>query len=144
MITYYHSQLYANELTLCVPLGTVERLVGALMNSRIDLNSHQVDAAVFAFKSPFSKGAILADEVGLGKTIKAGILIAQKWAEKKSRILVIVPANLRKQWMMEFEEKFALPSVILESKSFNNSTRVRFYPRAIFERDCRKYPIGAS
>lgn len=56
------------------------------MNPRIDLNSHQVDAAVFAFKSPFSKGAILADEVGLGETIKVGILIAQKWSEKKSRI----------------------------------------------------------
>ena len=93
------------------------------MNSRIDLNSHQVDAAVFVFKSPFSKGAILADEVCLGKTIKAGILIAQKWVEKKSRILVIVPVNLRKQWMMEFEEKFAFPSVILESKSFNISIK---------------------
>ena len=65
MITNYHSQLYANELTLRAPSGTIERFAGALMNSRIDLNPHQVDAAVFAFKSRFSKGAILADEVGL-------------------------------------------------------------------------------
>lgn len=123
MITDYHSQLYANELTLRAPSGTIERFAGALMNSRIDLNPHQVDAAVFAFKSRFSKGAILADEVGLGKTIEAGILIAQKWAEKKRKILIIVPANLRKQWMIELEEKFALPSVIMESKSFNDSIK---------------------
>ena len=69
MITDYHSQLYANELTLHAPMGTIERIAAALMGSRIDLNPHQVDAAVFAFRSPFSKGALLADEVGLGKTI---------------------------------------------------------------------------
>lgn len=123
MITDYHSQLYANELTLRAPIGTIERIAAALMGSRIDLNPHQVDAAVFAFKSPFSKGALLADEVGLGKTIEAGILIAQRWAEKKRRILIIVPANLRKQWMIELEEKFALPSVILEAKSFNDAIK---------------------
>ena len=123
MITDYHSQLYAHELTLRAPMGTIERIATALMASRIDLNPHQVDAAVFAFRSPFSKGALLADEVGLGKTIEAGILIAQRWAEKKRRILIIVPANLRKQWMIELEEKFALPSVILEAKSFNDAIR---------------------
>ena len=123
MITDYHSQLFANELTLRAPMGTIERIAAALMGSRIDLNPHQVDAAVFAFRSPFSKGALLADEVGLGKTIEAGILIAQRWAEKKRRILIIVPANLRKQWMIELEEKFALPSVILEAKSFNDAIK---------------------
>ncbi len=123
MITDYHSQLFANELTLRAPMGTIERIAAALMGSRIDLNPHQVDAAVFAFRSPFSKGALLADEVGLGKTIEAGILIAQRWAEKKRRILIIVPANLRKQWMIELEEKFALPSIILEAKSFNDAIR---------------------
>lgn len=123
MITDYHSQLFANELTLRAPMGTIERIAAALMGSRIDLNPHQVDAAVFAFRSPFSKGALLADEVGLGKTIEAGILIAQNWAEKKRRILIIVPANLRKQWMIELEDKFSLPSAIMESKSFNESIR---------------------
>ena len=104
-------------------MGTIERIATALMDSRIDLNPHQVDAAVFAFRSHFSKGALLADEVGLGKTIEAGILIAQRWAEKRRRILVIVPANLRKQWEIELEDKFGLPSVILESKSFNDALR---------------------
>ena len=123
MITDYHAQLFANELSLRAPLGTVERLAAALMNTRVDLNSHQVDAAVFAFSSPLSRGALLADEVGLGKTIEAGILIAQRWAEKKRRILIIVPANLRKQWQIELEEKFSLSAKILECKSFNEAIK---------------------
>ena len=123
MITDYHAQLFANELSLRAPLGTVERLAAALMNTRVDLNPHQVDASVFAFSSPLSRGALLADEVGLGKTIEAGILIAQRWAEKKRRILVIVPANLRKQWQIELEEKFSLSAKILENKSFNEAIK---------------------
>ena len=91
----------------------------ALMGSRVDLNPHQIDAALFAFRSPLSRGAILADEVGLGKTIEAGIVLAQKWAERKRAILVIVPASLRTQWSQELWEKFALPSVILERKLFD-------------------------
>ena len=87
------------------------------------MNPHQVEAALFAFRSPFSKGAILADEVGLGKTIEAGLLLSQKWAERKRRLLVIVPANLRKQWSQELADKFFLPSVILESRSFNDLIR---------------------
>jgi SNF2 family DNA or RNA helicase len=97
----------------------VERLTAALMDSRVDLNPHQVDAALFAFRSPLSKGAILADEVGLGKTIEAGIVLSQKWAERKRRLLIILPSSLRKQWYQELQEKFYLPSQIMEARSFN-------------------------
>ena len=90
----------------------------------MDLNPHQVDAALFAFRSPLSKGAILADEVGLGKTIEAGILLSQNWAERKRKLLVIVPANLRKQWNQELTDKFFLPSAILETKSFNEQIKL--------------------
>src|SRR5690606_41533294 len=67
-------------------------------------SSDLIDAALFAFNSPFSRGAILADEVGLGKTIEAGLVLSQRWAERKRRILVIVPSNLRKQWHQELSE----------------------------------------
>src|SRR5262249_40770540 len=67
--------------------------------------------------------AILADEVGLGKTIEAGLLIAQKWAELRRRLLVIAPANLRKQWSQELADKFFLPSAILEARTFNDCVR---------------------
>jgi len=65
----------------------------------------------------------LADEVGLGKTIEAGLVLSQKWAERKQKILLILPANLRKQWNAELQEKFFLPSIILETKSFNQSIK---------------------
>jgi len=77
MITDYHAKLYAHELLRRCPSDSVERFTAALMDSQVDLNPHQIDAALFTFGSPLSKGAILADEVGLGKTIEAGIVEAR-------------------------------------------------------------------
>jgi superfamily II DNA or RNA helicase len=122
-MTDYHAKLLAHELARRCPSDSVEKLAAVLSDAQVDLNPHQVEAALFAFRSPFSKGAILADEVGLGKTIEAGLLLAQKWAERKRRLLIIVPANLRKQWAQELADKFFLPSVILESRSFNEAIR---------------------
>jgi superfamily II DNA or RNA helicase len=122
-LTDFHAKYLAHELTRRFASDSVEKLAAVLADAQVDLNPHQVDAALFAFQSPFSKGAILADEVGLGKTIEAGLLLAQKWAERKRRLLVIVPANLRKQWSQELEDKFYLPSVILETRSFNEAIR---------------------
>lgn len=124
-LTDYHAKYLAHELTRRCASDNVEKLAAVLADAQVDLNPHQVEAALFAFRSPFSKGAILADEVGLGKTIEAGLLLAQKWAERKRRLLVILPANLRKQWAQELEDKFYLPSVILESRTFNEAIRAR-------------------
>ena len=122
-ITDYHAKYYAHELTKRRPSGDIEGLIPALVSAQVDLNPHQVSAALFAFKSPLSKGAVLADEVGLGKTIEAGILLSQKWAERKRKLLVIVPSSLRKQWSQELWEKFFLPSQILETSSFNKALK---------------------
>lgn len=120
MTTAYHSQYWAHALTLRGATGTIEALSRSIAGARVDLNPHQVDAALFAIRSPLTKGVILADEVGLGKTIEAGIVVAQRWAERKRRILVIVPATLRKQWELELETKFFLPTRILDSQAFNS------------------------
>ena len=122
-ITDYHAKYYAHELKKRRPAGDIEGLIPTLISAQVDLNPHQVDAALFAFKSPLSKGAILADEVGLGKTIEAGILLSQKWAERKRKLLVIVPSNLRKQWNQELWDKFFLSSYILEARSFNEGIK---------------------
>jgi len=114
----YHSRYWAELLTLDRPDEEVESLARSISNSRLDLNPHQVEAALFALRSPLSKGVILADEVGLGKTIEAGLVIAQRWAERKRRILLIVPASLRTQWVQELESKFFIPVLILESKAY--------------------------
>src|SRR5438445_6143230 len=123
MSTPYHSKYFAFELTKRCSSDKLAKLSQSLFNATVDLNPHQIEAALFAFRHPLSRGAILADEVGLGKTIEAGLLIAQKWAEQKHRILVIAPANLRKQWAQELADKFFLPSAILESRTFNDSVR---------------------
>ena len=120
-ITEYQAKYIANFLTRRLPANDLNKLTASLQDAQVDLTPHQVEAALFAFKSPLSKGAILADEVGLGKTIEAGIILSQHWSEHKRRLLVICPANLRKQWSSELLEKFYLPSVIMESKSFNSS-----------------------
>jgi len=66
---------------------------------------------------------LLADEVGLGKTIEAGLVIAQRWAERKRKILIIVPANLRKQWHQELQDKFSLQAFLLEAKNYNQQRK---------------------
>ncbi len=123
MYTAYHSLYWATALTLRSSGGSLDRLSQSIANAKVDLNPHQVDAALFAVRSPLSKGAILADEVGLGKTIEAAIVIAQRWAERKRRILLILPATLRSQWQQELAEKFSLPTIILETRSFNLAKR---------------------
>ena len=122
-LTEYHSQYFAHELTRRCPSDDAEKLAAVVAGAQVDLNPHQVDAALFAFRSPLSKGALLADEVGLGKTIEAGLVLSQKWAERKRRVLVIVPSNLRKQWHQELNEKFFLPCRILESRSYNDAVK---------------------
>ena len=119
-LTPYQAKYIAYELTRRFPSGSSEKFNVALMDAQVDLNPHQVEAALFAFKSPLSKGAILADEVGLGKTIEAGILLSQLWAERRKKLLIICPANLRKQWSQELLDKFFLESTILENKNFKD------------------------
>jgi ERCC4-related helicase len=120
MTTPFHSAYWANELTLRAAAGSIESLSRSIAGARVDLNPHQVDAALFALRSPLTRGVLLADEVGLGKTIEAGIVIAQRWAERRRRILIIVPAMLRKQWQQELDSKFYLPTTVLDSKVFND------------------------
>lgn len=114
MFTPHQSAYFAHWLTQS---GKIENQVSRSMASaRVDMNPHQVEAACFALKSPLAKGVLLADEVGLGKTIEASLVMAQKWAEGKKNILLVVPASLRKQWNQELADKFELPSIIIDSK----------------------------
>ena len=122
-LTSYHAKYFSYELTRQLPSNDIGKLTASLQDAQVDLNPHQVEAALFAFKSPLSNGAILADEVGLGKTIEAGIILSQQWAERKRCLLIICPSNLRKQWNQELSDKFFLPSIILETKSFNQEIK---------------------
>ena len=132
MPTEFHSKLFAYDLRRRHSVADSEKLAGTLLDAQVDLNPHQVAAALFAFQSPLSKGAILADEVGLGKTIEAGLLLSQRWTEGARRILIVAPASLRKQWAQEMADKFFLPTTILESANYKRLDREGTRP---FEQD---------
>jgi SNF2 family DNA or RNA helicase len=121
-LTPYHAKYYAYDLMRRAPAG-LDRLSTALFDAAVDLNPHQIEAAVFALANPISNGVILADEVGLGKTIEAGIVLCQLWAERRRHLLVICPASIRKQWALELEEKFSLPAVVLDAKAWEVTKR---------------------
>src|SRR5436305_12507680 len=94
-LTDYQAKYFAYELTKRSPSDSMEKLTGAVASAQVDLNPHQVDAALFAFRSPLSKGALLADEVGLGKTIEAGLVLSQKCARRFAGRLSLHGNSLR-------------------------------------------------
>lgn len=117
--TPHQARYFAEQINLKRSESTIEGLASAISGVKVDLNPHQVDAALFALKSPLSNGALLADEVGLGKTVEAGLVLAQYWSERRRHILLIVPASLRMQWRAELSEKFFIDSIIMESATYN-------------------------
>jgi superfamily II DNA or RNA helicase len=121
--TPHQVRFFAEQLMLQRPQDSIDGLASSMSGVKVDLNPHQVDAALFALQSPLSNGTLLADEVGLGKTIEAGLVLAQCWSERKRKILLIVTATLRTQWRAELEEKFFVPSEILESKNYNKAKK---------------------
>lgn len=119
-LTDYQAKYYAHELQRSYANDHVGKLAGLLFDAQVEPKPHQIDAALFALQTPFLPGVILADEVGLGKTIEAGIVISQYWAERRRSILIIAPSSLRQQWQQELYEKFLIPSAILDPKSKNS------------------------
>ena len=102
VITNHHAKYYAHELTRQAAGDDIDRISTSLFDASVDLNPHQIEAALCALRSPLSKGVVLAEEVGLGTTIEAGLVLCQYWAERKRHILVICPASLRRQWAVSY------------------------------------------
>ena len=117
-LTAYQAKYFAHELRRSYANDHVGKLAGLLFDAQVEPKPHQIDAALFALQSPFLKGVILADEVGLGKTIEAGLVVTEYWAERKRRILVVVPSSLKQQWQQELAEKFNLHSELLDSRNY--------------------------
>jgi len=116
VVNAYQAKYYAYELQRSYANDHVGKIAGLLFDAQVEPKPHQIDAALFALQTPYLNGVILADEVGLGKTIEAGIVITQYWAERKRRILIITPSSLRQQWQQELFEKFLIPSQLLDPK----------------------------
>jgi hypothetical protein len=115
LISAYHAKYYAHELTRRHDASGVDRLSQSLFDASVDLNPHQIEAALFALRNPLQEGVLLGDEVGLGKTIEAALVVCQYWAERRRRLLIICPASLRKQWAQELHDKFAVPTTVVDA-----------------------------
>ncbi|RAP63294.1 ATP-dependent helicase [Achromobacter sp. HZ01] len=122
MYSAYHAKYYAHELTRRHAADGIDRLSQSLFDASVDLNPHQIEAALFALRNPLQEGVLLADEVGLGKTIEAALVICQYWAERRRRLLVICPASLRKQWGQELHDKFAVPTTVVDAVSLRKQS----------------------
>ncbi|ECD9772023.1 TPA: SNF2-related protein [Escherichia coli] len=122
MYSAYHAKYYAHELTRRHAADGVDRLSQSLFDASVDLNPHQIEAALFALRNPLQEGVLLADEVGLGKTIEAALVVCQYWAERRRRLLVICPASLRKQWAQELHDKFAVPTTVVDAVSLRKQS----------------------
>lgn len=118
-LTPYQAKFFAHELERSHASDHVGKLAGLLFDAQVEPKPHQIDAALFALNTPFQKGVILADEVGLGKTIEAGIVISQYWARRRRSMLIIAPASLRQQWKQELWEKFLIPAELLDASTVN-------------------------
>lgn len=85
-----------------------------LLETNIEINPHQINAFCAAIQALKTGGIVLADEVGLGKTIEAGLVLKYVVASGAKHILIALPATLRKQWEVELDEKFSLKATILD------------------------------
>lgn len=125
---------YAEDLIRLRRPGEQRRYFASQRAGRVDPNPHQIDAVVFALRRIPEGGCILADEVGLGKTIEAGLVIAQLRAEGAGRILLITPKPLLGQWREELWALFGIetregtrdggvegPGVVLVGREFAGS-----------------------
>lgn len=83
--TAHHARYFAHKLTRLRPATGANRLSRSLFDAYVDLNPHQFDAASFTLHSPIAKGVVLANGVGLGKTIdlliEHGISIQKRTVE---------------------------------------------------------------
>ena len=110
---------WAYQLTLKSCDKNISGLATALYDAKIDMLPYQLEATSHALKALRDhNGAILADEVGLGKTIEAGIIISERWLYSKRKILIITPASLVEQWCRELSDKFQLPAETIDGKAF--------------------------
>ena len=130
----FNQRILAEDLVRVRRPDDRERYAAAQRQARIDPNPHQIDAVIFALRRLREGGCILADEVGLGKTIEAGLVIAQSRAEGAQRILLIVPKSLIGQWQGELlnlfgiqarenDTSFFAPGVYLVGREFAGSER---------------------
>ena len=101
--------------------------IKCITNSRLNLMPHQINVTHRLSEEHFPR-ILLADEVGLGKTIEAGIYMKEMMARNLAeKILIIVPASLVQQWKFELENKFHIRFTIYDGKKVKELERNGYY-----------------
>lgn len=114
----FHIYYKARELASYV--NGENKLLPAFASSNIKIYPYQIAAALFALRSPYLKGVILADEGSLGKTYEALIIATQRWYEGKDRQVLVLPTNLIRQWIEKIEGGFTLPYELIDTEEIFN------------------------
>jgi len=117
---------------------SLEKLAGALVDAQLDLNPHQVDAALFAFHSPLSKGALLADEVGLGKTISD---CPPKLADQTVQAQQVVLREISQRNAEFFEAEINKLETWADDRKITLEREIKEYDRRI--KEARRYALAA-
>jgi hypothetical protein len=103
----------------CRALLAADRPPGGLWAARvarIELMPHQLEPALAIVRGRGVR-LLLADDVGLGKTIQAGLVISELLARGAiDRVLILTPAGLREQWMQELSERFAIDAAAVDGR----------------------------
>ncbi len=116
-----HQRLLIEELLRKRRSDDAERFAEVFRRSTVDPNPHQIEAAIFALQRLPEGGAMLCDEVGLGKTIEAGLVITEYRAQGKANVLIIVPLSLAGQWQVELQDLFSLRSTVVGAANMPDS-----------------------
>lgn len=138
----FNQRILAEDLIRVRRPDDRERYAAAQRQARIDPNPHQIDAVIFALRRLREGGCILADEVGLGKTIEAGLVIAQRRAEGAQRILLIVPKSLIGQWQNELLTLFGIQAREHDASFF--ASGVYLVGREVAGSERGATPLGAA
>ena len=101
--------------------GTADRLRTAA-TARIDLLPHQLEPAL-AVTAGLGSRLLIADDVGLGKTIEAGLVISElRVRGAADRVLILAPAGLREQWATELRERFGIEALVVDMREARRQT----------------------
>jgi superfamily II DNA or RNA helicase len=125
-------------------------LLQAPFRSGVDIEDYQLDPLVRAIDMPRAN-LLIADDVGLGKTIEAGLVIQELIIRHRARtVFIVVPASLQVKWQMEMQEKFGLEFRIVDTEYIRQLRRERgihanpwtSFPRLIASMDWMKSGEG--
>lgn len=126
--TMFRLRLQAEELTRRRPTSDFDSMESLESSRDTQLLPHQIHAAHFAVSNPMLKGVAFFDEVGLGKTIEAAMVVKELVYRGCRNILIIASRSLCQQWAGELRERFAMEFEVLDARKVRELKRLKLNP----------------